>query len=136
MKLRTPLKLVRVFSLIPHEMTNEKRFQKLFNKIRKNEFIKPIVVDINSLVILDGHHRVKAIKTLGYKNIPVYLVNYKNRSIKVFSRRKNYNVNKKEVITRGINKNLYPPKTTRHRIDGLRNWKIPLNLLDVDRGRQ
>ena len=124
------LKLTKAALLLPHEETNKKHFEELLKKIKKNKFIVPIVVDVNSFTILDGHHRVKVIKKLGYKNIPAYLVNYKQKTIKVLPRRKNYEVNKKMVISRGINKNLYPPKTTKHIIKGLKNWKIPINILE------
>ena len=124
------LKLIKAASLLPHEETNKKRFKELLEKIRKNKFITPIVVDVNSLTILDGHHRVKIIKKMGYRDIPAYLVNYKQRAIKVLPRRKNYKVNKKIIISRGVNGNLYPPRTTKHIIKGLKNWKIPIDILE------
>ena len=127
------LKLMRVPLLMPHEEINEKRFKRLLEKIKKNKFVVPIVVDVNSLTILDGHHRVKVIESLKYRNIPAYLLDYEQRTIKVFPRRKNYEVNKKTVISRAINRNLYPPRTTRHIINGLKDWKIPIDLLDKEK---
>jgi hypothetical protein len=123
------LKLTRIALLLPHEETNKKRFQKLLKKIKKNKFITPIAVDVNSFTILDGHHRVEVMKKLGYKNIPAYLVNYKQKTIKVLPRRKNYEVNKKIIISRATKGNLYPPRTTKHIIKGLKNWKIPIEMI-------
>ena len=126
------LKRMEISSLLPHETTVEIRFQKLLANIKKNKWVAPILVDINSLAILDGHHRTRVIMELGYKHIPVYLVNYKQSIIKVFPRKKNYKVSKKIVVDRATNKNLYPPRTTRHiiNIKNVKKWKIPLDILD------
>ena len=130
-KEKIELKLMKISSLLPHEQTIETRFQKLLANIKKNKWVAPILVDMNSLAILDGHHRTRVIKNLGYKSIPVYLADYKHSEIKVFPRKKNYKVDKKIVVERAVNKNLYPPRTTRHIIDikGVKKWKIPLEIL-------
>lgn len=45
--------------------------------------IVPIVVDRNSLTILDGHHRHQAAVILGLDKIPVILVDYLSEDIKI-----------------------------------------------------
>jgi len=52
--------------------------------IRAQGFVKhPIIVDKESMVVLDGVHRVFALKKLGVKRVPACLVYYKNPNIKV-----------------------------------------------------
>jgi len=124
------LKLVEISLLFPHEKINKKRLPKLLAKVKKDQFVTPIVADKKTFVILDGHHRFEIMKTLKFKTVPVYLVNYGNGNIKVVPRRKKYSVTKKEIIKRGLDGNLYPHKTTRHSIKGLGKWKIPLEILE------
>jgi ParB-like chromosome segregation protein Spo0J len=48
--------------------------RKLIKEIKKDGFINnPIIVDRNTRIILDGHHRFNAIKFLGLALSPVYL---------------------------------------------------------------
>ena len=46
-------------------------------------FIHPIIVDSGSLVVLDGMHRVAAAKEIGFRYIPVCLVDYYNPHIQI-----------------------------------------------------
>ncbi len=98
-----------------HEHILESRVLQLMKMIKKKgKFIKPIVVEKNAKIILDGHHRVEAMKRMGFKKIPAQLVDYKN--IKVELRHKNL----PDFIIRGlveliVKKNkLLPRKTTKH----------------------
>jgi ParB-like chromosome segregation protein Spo0J len=77
------------------------------------------------LIILDGHHRVKAFKLLGIKKIPCFLVDYFSENVKLFSRKKLVSVNKKSVIENALNGKLFPYKTTKHEIKEFSlNYKI------------
>ncbi len=82
--------------------------------LKAGKFIKPIIVDKKSNVILDGHHRVFALKKLGCHKIPALALNYQSRRIDVKSRRKAYRVSKKIVLDRALKQNLFPYKTTKH----------------------
>jgi cysteine synthase len=125
-----PLKLVELALLKSHEHIKKDHYKNLLKKIKENRFVRPIIVDANSHVILDGHHRVSVLKNLGYKIIPAFLVNYSDKKIKVFPRRKKYRVNKKVVVKRGLNGNPFPPKTTKHIVNRLKKFKMPLDMLD------
>ncbi len=46
-------------------------------------FIHPIIVDSRSLVVLDGMHRVAAAKQIGFRYIPICLVDYSNPHIEI-----------------------------------------------------
>ena len=78
---------------------------------------KPIIVDKNTNVVLDGHHRLIALKELGCKKIPVIFVNYGSRKIKVFSWRKGEKVTKGIVLRAAFSGKKLPPKTSKHMIE-------------------
>jgi hypothetical protein len=67
-----------------HEEIIPEKMQELVEKIpHDGVWIHPIIVDSDSLVVLDGMHRVAAAKEIGYKFIPVCLVDYNNPNILV-----------------------------------------------------
>ena len=115
--MRNTLTLVRLSKLKPHEAIEQKRLKRLVERIKRDGCLKaPIVADQVSLVILDGHHRLQALKILGCKKIPVFLVNYRNDNVRVYLRRKELLMRliKEAVIAKGERGELFPPKTTRH----------------------
>ncbi|AWR97089.1 chromosome partitioning protein ParB [Acidianus sulfidivorans JP7] len=79
------LEYINPSKLVAHEDIELENLNKIISCIRKYKAIKPVIVDENTLVILDGHHRTKAAINLGIKKIPVYLVNYFDNRIKVNS---------------------------------------------------
>ena len=81
--------LMSISKLKRHEAIDPKRLLELMAQIKNDGYLKnPIVVDKDSLVILDGHHRLKALKTLGYQKIPTFLVDYQSGRVRVYLRRK------------------------------------------------
>ena len=109
--------IVELRKLRGHEQIRPQLLAELTEQIRADGFLKrPILVANREFVILVGHHRAEAIRSLGYRRIPVYLVDYSSdvvvlgtwpdAAIKV--------VSKEEVIRRGRNGEPFPPKTTRH----------------------
>ncbi len=123
--------LLKVKELKEHEQINRKHHVKIIKEIQKNRYVIPIIVDSKHKIILDGHHRFNAIKRLGYKDIPAVIVDYESSDVQVASWRNNIIVTKSDVIRRGLNKDLYPPKTSRHTIRNLPQIRIPLKLLEV-----
>ena len=60
--------------------------KKLVQTFKNDLYAKhPILVDRETLVVLDGTHRIWAFKHVGYKLIPICFINYKNSNIKVKS---------------------------------------------------
>jgi len=109
--------LIKINKLKSHEAIEPKRLSKLVKRIKRDGYLRdPIVVDRKSLVILDGHHRLYALKVLGCKKVPVYLIDYKSNNVRVYLRRKELIMNliKKAVITKGKEGKPFPYKTTRH----------------------
>jgi ParB-like chromosome segregation protein Spo0J len=128
--MRNKIVLVDIKKLKSHEETDPTNLKEVIHRIKKDGYLKnPVVVEDKHNIILDGHHRVAALKKLGVKFVPSFLISYDK--VRVFLRR-NLNVSdiKREVIKRGISKNLFPSKTTRHLIkDRPRNINITLNSL-------
>jgi hypothetical protein len=85
-KIELELQLYEIDKLHIHEEIIDESVQKLIKAFKNDMYAKhPILVDKETLVVLDGMHRTWAFKHLGYKLIPVCLMNYKNPHITVKS---------------------------------------------------
>ncbi len=113
--------LIDAAALLSHEQVEDAHLSELVEQIgRDGVLFRPVVVDRHSLVILDGHHRVLALRRLGCALVPAYLVDYFDSGIAVMPRRPEIPVSKDSVIATGLRGRLYPPKTSRH------EWEYPL----------
>lgn len=100
--------------LIPHEEVLLNKKDILKNNLKYNNddiIISTIIICNESNLIIDGHHRYTALKELGYKKIPVTLINYFSNSIITDD---NDSLSKMEIINNSVSKKLYSPKTTKH----------------------
>jgi L-serine kinase (ADP) len=111
--------IININKLISHEMILDERLKQVKIDLLARGFLKnPVIVDRDNLIILDGHHRVAALKQLGANKIPAYLVDYQNKDIRVTLRRKEFhflNI-KQSVIEYCLAGKIFPSKTTRHLI--------------------
>ncbi len=103
-------------------------------RMLKNDgvFKVPILVDEKDLVVLDGHHRVEAMKVLGYTKIPVYLVDYWDEAIEVttWPEAEIENITKEMVLEMGRSDDVFPPKTSKHTVKvKLEERHVPLEEL-------
>ncbi|MFL2615747.1 MAG: ParB N-terminal domain-containing protein, partial [Candidatus Marisimplicoccus sp.] len=102
---------VDVNLLIPHEKVILDKKDILKNNLKyKNDdiIISTIIMCNESNLIIDGHHRFTALKELGYKKIPVTLINYFSNKIITDD---NDSLSKLDIINNSKNKSLYNPKT-------------------------
>lgn len=107
------ISLVSIKKLLPIEDYIKERVDLLFNEIsNSNWWTKPIVVDIENFLILDGHHRFQVAKKLKLKKIPVVFTKYSD--VEVWSLRKSEHVDVTTVIKRAKKNNIYPNKTVKH----------------------
>jgi hypothetical protein len=112
--------LIPIENLLPHEQVVPKRIEEVLEEITvKSQVVVPIVVAEGSWVVLDGHHRVEALRRLGAKRVPAWLVDYDNEAVSVEkwpdAKIKGLPT-KKAIVTRAKKGVLYPPKTSRHKI--------------------
>jgi len=82
LKLRIALEALEKIHI--HEETIPEVVDALAKTIGKESVVRhPVIVDARTLVTLDGMHRVAALGKLGCKFLPVCLVDYRNRGIRV-----------------------------------------------------
>lgn len=110
------LVLVDIELLKVHEEVDVKYCEELKKTIKVDKVIKkPIVADVNTYTILDGHHRVSVLKSLGCKLVPTILVDYNSPMI-ILDSWKNMQLDKRTVISNALEGKKFPPKTTKHLI--------------------
>lgn len=109
--------LIEIRRLHAHEQTGPALLRELTEQIRRDGVLKiPVLVADRDFVILDGHHRVEALRALGCKRVSVHLVDYYSDFVDLgtWPDAAVAVVTKQDVIRRGLSNDLFPPKTTRH----------------------
>lgn len=109
--------LVDIRRLHGHEQIRPALLEELIEQIRRDGVLKrPVLVAERDFVILDGHHRIEALRALGYKRVSVYLVDYDSDLVTLgtWPDAAVTVVTKQDVIRRGLSNDPFPPKTTRH----------------------
>lgn len=122
--------LISINLLKPIEDHIQERADMLFIDISNNDFwTKPIVVEKENFLILDGHHRFNVAKKMKLKNIPVVFTKYSD--VDVWSLRKEEFVDIETVISRANKNDIYPNKTVKHKFPfTVPNCKIKISKLN------
>ena len=111
---KVKIDLVSIDKLLPIEDHIQERADMLFDEISNSIWwTKPIVVEKQNSLILDGHHRFDVAKKMRLKEIPVVFTSYND--VDVWSLRKSEYVDVPTVIKRAKEKNIYPNKTVKHK---------------------
>lgn len=99
-----------------HEEYVEQRVAELVHHFQVRGVIDyAIVADARTGTVIDGHHRLMALRRLGAHLAPVHLIDYADPSITVHTWREEEKApSKEEVVARAAEGRLYPPKSTRH----------------------
>jgi L-serine kinase (ATP) / ParB family transcriptional regulator, heme-responsive regulator len=84
------LRLLPVASLIPHEYADQKRVDRLVNRISADGFLKnpPIVApipDSEQFVVLDGANRTAALERIGAPHVVAQVVDYKSDQVELLT---------------------------------------------------
>lgn len=111
--------LVELARLRSHEEVQPGLLAKLVDQIRRDGFVrKPVLVESRHYVILDGHHRYEALRELGCRRVPCYLIDYFSDLVQLdtWPGAIVQEVTKEDVLRRGMRGDLLPPKTTRHTV--------------------
>ena len=116
--------MVETDSLRGHEEVIPDNLETRISKLLRKGFYKPIIVDRGSMVILDGHHKWTAAKSLALARVPVILVDYlvdEGVLVDVWPDCGRESIAKTEVLEMGVSGDVFPPKTSRHTLP----FKIP-----------
>lgn len=106
---------VPVAGLVPHEEHDERRALRLARHIGRAEvWTAPLVAERDSLVVMDGHHRLRAARALGLLVLPVVLLVYEDAGVTLQAWRKGEAWSPAAVLSLGRSGRLLPRKTTRH----------------------
>ena len=122
--------LIDIDTLNPHEKIIEEKKISLVKFIKSYEsyyIISSIVCCHETLLVIDGHHRYFALKELGFKKVPVTLIDYKSDSIRTGIMNP---LDKKFIVDVGKSSTLLEPKSTEHAVycNKSKNWE-PIILL-------
>ena len=110
------MKLIRLNLLKHIESFSEKRVANMRRKMETSGiWEKPISVERNHMLILDGQHRYEVARGLKLTHIPCELFDYEDEDLLVWSLRKECDVSKQLVIERSLSGNIYPYKTAKHK---------------------
>ena len=127
------MELVPIDVLRPHESLDAKLLAEVRAAIAHDGVMRePILVERSHYVILNGHHRHAALRELGCRRVPAYVIDYFDSRVKLglWPGAPVARITKREVIDRGVRGDLFPPKTTRHSVRfRLKDVAIPLNEL-------
>jgi L-serine kinase (ADP) len=100
-----------------HEEIRPDYLEALKNEILSDGILKmPICIDKNTCIILDGHHRLQALKRLGCKKIPCVLVDYQSKDISVIPWREGEKITKETIIDMALSGRKMSSKTSKHMI--------------------
>lgn len=125
-----PIALFPIDALHPTEEHCEDRVQEVMKSISSSgDWTRLIAVEKHFRIVMDGHHRLEAARRLGFDFVPCAALTYSE--VRVESRRPNLAVSDKEIIRRGLNKDLYPIKSTRHifPVSFVLDCQLPIKLL-------
>lgn len=108
------LELVNPKLIFPHEKVIDKKTSLLINYLKTfndSIVVSSILCCSKTMAIIDGHHRFFALKKLGFKKIPVTMIDYFSADIKTNFEEK---YSKQEIVDCALKKEFMNPKSTNH----------------------
>jgi len=125
--------LVPVASLRTHELAEPDRVRRVMKQIQSTGMVRSgIAVDSKTMVVLDGVHRLTALKELGAARVPAYLIDYADDEIVVFSKGRKSLVPKEVVLKAATTGPKLPPKSTRHMVKTKSGELVHISKLEGD----
>jgi ParB-like chromosome segregation protein Spo0J len=109
--------LIDLEALKEHEEIRPDYLEELKNEILSDGILKmPIAVDKTTYIILDGHHRLHALRRIGCKRIPCILFDYHSSEIEVLPQREGESVTKEMIVETALAGRRMLPKTSKHMV--------------------
>jgi len=114
---RDDIVFLSISELKEHEEIRPDHLEAPKNEILSDGILKmPIAVDRSTCIILDGHHRLHALRRMGCKRIPVIMVDYQSPEISVIPWREGELISKEIIIDTALAGKRMQPKTSKHMI--------------------
>lgn len=111
------VKYLAVDALRPTEEVDPAAVARLKDRVeRLGVWTHPILVERDSLAILDGHHRYHVARALGLKVVPAAVATYDDERLELSSWREDMRFFARDVIRAAEQGTLLPPKSTRHHL--------------------
>jgi len=116
-----------------HEEIDPVHVARLVEALRHDGVVvEPIWVAKDSHVVLNGHHRLAALRELGAVRVPAWVFDYDSEDVLLDRWNEGPPLGKPEVVARATSGRPFPPKTTKHTIRRtLPNRPTPLAELGV-----
>lgn len=112
------MKLIDVHKLRPHEEVDPINLDMLATKInREGYWFIPVLIDQETKIIMDGHHRYNFALQAGLSVIPCYQLSYSSGKVKVFDWVSGEPFSNTKIIEKVNSGSVFPAKTTRHEFD-------------------
>ncbi|QOJ78630.1 hypothetical protein IG193_07685 [Infirmifilum lucidum] len=109
--------LLPLRELKPHESVDPLNLESVLHRLRRDQVLRrAVAIDSETRVVLDGHHRLKALELLGCQLVPCTLFDYRSGLIEVWSYPGAPRVSKEDVLYAALSGRLLPPKTSRHMV--------------------
>ncbi|WP_280562868.1 ParB N-terminal domain-containing protein [Chromohalobacter sp. 48-RD10] len=118
-------------TLLPTERHDTLRVEKLIDRVKKmGVWTTPILVDQNSLAIMDGHHRTAVALKLNVKKVPVVKLSYGDPRVLLSGWESGEIFSPEDIVAAALSGVLLPLKSTKHDLAvPLPSLKIPLSDL-------
>ncbi|MGC8753388.1 MAG: ParB N-terminal domain-containing protein [Fervidicoccaceae archaeon] len=97
--------LLRIDEIIPAEDIEEPRLKHLLASLREKKVLhRPIIVEHRKMLVIDGHHRLRALEASGAKLVPVILADYRSdvRSVGRWMYIGSWSIDRETVLKRGL----------------------------------
>lgn len=112
------MRLFDINKVIPHEDIDPINLDLISSKILEDGFwFIPVIIDEETGIIMDGHHRYNFAVQSGFSVIPCYQLSYSSEKVKVFDWRSGAPFSNERIFEKVNEGLLFPPKTTRHVFD-------------------
>jgi hypothetical protein len=124
------IQFVSVTKLRHIEKFSQKRVDWLLAKIvREGVWTRPLALDSEHNLVLDGQHRMEVARKLQLSCVPAILFDYS--AVPITSLRPQYNFDWRDVVARALSGDIYPYKTVKHHfLVPPPPCMIPLDLLE------
>lgn len=111
--IETSIKLVKVDSLRHVEGFSQKRVKWLKDKIiNEGVWNRPICIDSENGIVMDGQHRMEVAKSMGLTFIPAMM--FSHNDVDFWSLRENHEVTLDLILSKSLSGNPYPYKTVKY----------------------